>query len=83
MNLARQSSVFPVLWQAIFVMIRLQRGCWATSRRRSSRRALQVCVSSIVFYVVSRQVCQLSSLFPILRDAEQHFKSCRGRLHLN
>ena len=47
-NLARQSSVFPVLWQAIPVMIRLQRGYWATSRRRSSRRALQVCVSSIV-----------------------------------
>ena len=44
-NLARQSSVFPVLWQAIPVMIRLQRGCWATSRRGSSRRALQVCVS--------------------------------------
>ena len=33
-NLARQSSVFPVLWQAIPVTIRLQRGCWATSRRR-------------------------------------------------
>ena len=44
-NLARQSSVFPVLWQAIPVMMRLQRGCWATSRRRSSRRALQVCLS--------------------------------------
>ena len=44
-NLSRQSSVFPVLWQAIPVMIRLQRGCWATSRRRSSRRALQVCLS--------------------------------------
>ena len=28
MNLARQSSVFPALWQAIPVMIRLQRGCW-------------------------------------------------------
>ena len=48
-NLARQSSVFPVLWQAIPVMIRLQRGCWATSRRRSSRRALQVCVSCTCF----------------------------------
>ena len=40
-NLARQSSVFLVLWQAIPVMIRLQR----TSRRRRSRRALQVCLS--------------------------------------
>ena len=44
-NLSRQSSVFPVLWQAIPVMMSLQRGCWATSRRRSSRRALQVCLS--------------------------------------
>ena len=44
MNLARQSSVFPVLWQMFPVMIRLERGCWATSRRRRSRRALQVCL---------------------------------------
>ena len=34
-----------LLWQAIPVTIRLQRGCWATSGRRRSRRALQVCVS--------------------------------------
>ena len=58
-NLARQSSVFPVLWQAIPVMIRLQRGCWATSRRRRSRRALQVCVSCTCF---SCCVCTISQL---------------------
>ena len=34
-----------LLWQAIPVTIRLQRGCWATSGRGSSRRALQVCLS--------------------------------------
>ena len=37
-----RKTVFCV---AIPVMIRLQRGCWATSRRRRSRRALQVCFS--------------------------------------
>ena len=57
MNLVRQSSVFPVLWQAIPVMIRLQRDCWATSRRRSSRRALQVYVSCTCF---SCCVCTIS-----------------------
>ena len=49
MNLARQSSVFSVLWQAIPVMIRLQRGCWATSRRQQSSSVAGVPVISYSF----------------------------------
>ena len=34
--------LFPFLWQAIPVTMRPDCDCWATSRRRSARRALQV-----------------------------------------
>ena len=53
MNLARQSSVFPVLWQAIPVMIRLQRGCW---RRLGEGEVVERCRCAchvLVVHVVS------------------------------
>ena len=46
----------PLLWQAILVTIRLQRGCWATLGRRRSRRALQVYVSCVKRVLTGR--CQ-------------------------
>ena len=42
-----------LLWQAIPATIRLQRGCWATSGRRRSRRALQVLVMNCFSWCVS------------------------------
>ena len=44
-NLARQSSVFPALWQAIPVMIRLQRGCWRRRGDGAVVKCFLCCVS--------------------------------------
>ena len=43
---------FPLLWQTIPVTIRPDSGCWATSGRRSTRRALQLCLSCTCFFML-------------------------------
>ena len=74
-NLARQSSVFSLLWQAIPDMIR-QASAWLLGDVADTEKSSSVAGVLVLncFLVASRQVCQPSSLFPILSDGdvEQH-----------
>ena len=60
--------LFPLPWQVILVTMRPHCGCWATSGRPRSRRALQVCLSCTCFSCCISPGMSIQQSVPILAE---------------